>query len=144
MKPEEKKVYSIQEMILLLLGLNENNPLKKKLLIREAFLFEKEFFNDMNMHFKSAEFTPGKYGPESKLIINTLNSMYDLIMISPTQKQEIYLTTKGKIKARKFINMIEIEKINKIKYRKDGWDQWGVQIILKKIQKDYPEYILPK
>ena len=55
--------YSIKDMLLLLLGVDSEIPLKKVLLMKEAFLFEKELSYELDLTFDSLKFIPYKYGP---------------------------------------------------------------------------------
>ena len=129
--------YSVKDMILIILGIDEDFPMKKKVVIREAFLFEKELFNKTDLIFESCEFKAGKFGPESEVIDSEINKMNRLIT---DYRGKLYLTEKGKIKARNLIDKIDDDFIRKIRHKKDGLDQWGVQTLLKKISRDYPEY----
>lgn len=62
------KKYSIRDMLLFLLGVDREVPLKKILLVREAFVFEKELVYDLNLSFEPLKFKPYKYGPNSRLL----------------------------------------------------------------------------
>ena len=55
-------------MLLLLLGVDAEVPLKKILLMKEAFLFEKELSYDLDLNFDSLKFVPYKYGSYSMLL----------------------------------------------------------------------------
>lgn len=139
----EGKKYSIKDMLLLLLGVDYDVPLKKILLMKEAFLFEKELSYELGLNFDSLKFIPYKYGPYSKLLDDTLREMDDLLIIdNSSRKHEIILNEKGKKEAEKLINTLSPEKINKIRFSRIGWDQWGNRGILKRVYTDYPVYIV--
>ena len=135
--------YSIKDMILLLLGVDAEIPLKRILLMKEAFLFEKELSYDLDLSFDSLEFVPYKYGPYSKLLDETLDEMADLLIINnSSRKYEIKLNDKGKMEAKKLMETLPDDKINKIRFTRIGWDQWGNKGILKRVYTDYPVYIV--
>lgn len=135
--------YSVKEMVLLLLGVDADIPLKKLLLMKEAFLFEKELSYELDLNFESLQFVPYKYGPYSEILDETLDSMGDLLTVEYSSgKYEIKLNEKGKIEAEKLIETLPDNKINKIKFTRIGWDQWGNKGILKRVYTDYPVYIV--
>ncbi len=135
------KKYSVKEMILLLLGVDAEIPLKKLLLMKEAFLFEKELSYELELNFDSLQFVPYKFGPYSKILDETLDSMDDLLTIEYSAgKYDIKLNEKGKMEAEKLIETLPDDKVNKIKFTRIGWDQWGNKGILKRVYTDYPVY----
>ena len=135
------KKYLVKEMILLLLGVDAEIPLKKLLLMKESFLFEKELSYELELNFDSLQFVPYKFGPYSKIFDETLDSMDDLLKVEYSAgKYEIKLNVKGKMEAEKLIETLPEDKVNKIKFTRIGWDQWGNKGILKRICTDYPAY----
>lgn len=133
--------YSLKELLLLLLGVDPEIPLKQLLLMKEAFLFEKEVSYELNLSFKPLNYIPYKYGPYSKLLDETIESMGDLLEISAsTNKREIRLSEKGKIEAERFINSLPKDKVDKLRLKRIGWDQLGNRGILKRVYFDYPVY----
>lgn len=133
--------YSIKDMLLLLLGVDSEIPLKKVLLMKEAFLFEKELSYELDLTFDSLKFIPYKYGPYSRLLDDTLDEMSDLLIIdNSSRKYEIKLNDEGKRQAEKLIETLPVEKVNKIRFIRIGWDQWGNKGILKRVYTDYPIY----
>ena len=133
--------YSVREMVLLLLGVDAEIPLKKLLLMKEAFLFEKELSYDLELSFESLQFIPYKFGPYSKILDETLDSMEELLTIEYSAgKYEIRLNEKGKIEAEKLIETLPEDKIDRIRFTRIGWDQWGNKGILKRVYTDYPIY----
>ena len=140
-KLTEGRRYSVKEMILLLLGVDEEIPLKKLLLMKEAFLFEKELSYELDLNFESLQFIPYKFGPYSKILDETLDLMDDLLTVEYSSgKYEIKLNEKGKAEARKVIETLPDDKISKIRFTRIGWDQWGNKGILKRVYTDYPIY----
>lgn len=135
--------YSIKDMLLLLLGVDADIPLKKILLMKEAFLFEKELSYDLHLSFEPLNFIPYKYGSYSKLIDETLVEMEDLLIIdNSSRKFEIKLNDEGKKEAEQLIDTLPIDIINKIKFTRIGWDQLGTKGILKRVYIDYPVYVV--
>lgn len=133
--------YSIEQLLLLLLGVDPEIPLKQILLMKEAFLFEKELSYELDLSFKSLNYIPYKYGPYSKLLDETIKTMDDLLEISfSSNKREIKLSEKGKIKAEEFINSLPEDKVNILRLKRIGWDQLGNKGILKRVYSDYPVY----
>ena len=94
--------------------------------MKEAFLFEKELSYELDLTFDSLKFIPYKYGPYSRLLDDTLDEMSDLLIIdNSSRKYEIKLNDEGKRQAEKLIETLPVEKVNKIRFTRIGWDQWG-------------------
>lgn len=136
------KKFSVKEAILLLLGVDPEIPLKMTLLMKESFLFEKELSHELNLNLESFQFVPYRYGPYSRKLEDTLNSMDGLIVISSGNKKEITLTDEGKKEAQKLVDSLSQSTIEKLKFKRLGWDQWGTRGILKRVYTDYPVYIV--
>lgn len=135
------KQYSIKELLLLLLGVDPEIPLKRTLLMKEAFLFEKELSFELDLYFEPLKFYPHRYGPYSKVLDDTIESISDLLIIdSSSQKKEIKLNDSGKKEANDLINSLPEEKIKEIKFARIGWDQYGNKGILRRVYTDYPAY----
>lgn len=135
------KRHTIKELLLLLLGVDPEIPLKRTLLMKEAFLFEKELSFKLNLYFEPLKFYPHRYGPYSKVLDDTIESISDLLIIdSSSRKKEIKLSNLGKIEANNFIKTLPEDKINEIKFARIGWDQYGNKGILKRVYTDYPAY----
>lgn len=133
------KKYSVRDMILLLLGVDAEVPLKKRLLMKESFLFEKELAYELEINFESLQFVPYKFGPYSKKLDDVLTLMGDWLTIEYSAgKHEIKLNENGKIEAEKIIETLSEDKINKIRFIRIGWDQLGNKGLLKRVYTDYP------
>ncbi len=132
------KKFSVKESLLLLLGVDPDIPLKKTLLMKESFLFEKELSHDLNLNLESFQFFPYRFGPYSNLIDDALNSMDGLIIIGKGNKKEITLTDKGKKEAQKLLDSLSPSTVNSLKFKRIGWDQFGNKGILKRVYTDYP------
>lgn len=135
--------YSVEEMVLLLLGVDNEVPIKHTILMKEAFLFEKELSYELNIKFEPLHYTPSKNGAYSEILDKTLKQMKELLTISTsTRKKEIKLNKKGKKHATQLIKTLPKNKINKIKLKRIGWDQYGTQGIQHRIHIDYPLYTI--
>lgn len=130
--------FSVKESILLLLGVDPEIPLKMTLLMKESFLFEKELANELNLNLESFKFIPYRFGPYSRVLEDTLSSMEGLIEISKGNKKEITLTDEGKKEAEKLLESLSESTVEKLKFKRLGWDQWGNKGILKRVYTDYP------
>lgn len=130
--------FSVKEALLLLLGVDPEIPLKKTLLMKESFLFEKELSHELKLNLESFQFAPYKYGPYSKKLDVTLDSMDGLIIISGGNKKEVTLTDDGKREAQRLLALLPQSTIEKLKFKRIGWDQWGNRGILKRVYTDYP------
>ena len=132
------KKFSVKEAILLLLGVDPEIPLKMTLLMKESFLFEKELSHELNLNLESFQFIPYRYGPYSRKLEDTLESMDGLIVITKGNKKEVTLTDEGKKEAQKLLESLSPSTVNKLKFKRIGWDQWGNRGILKRVYTDYP------
>ena len=132
------KKFSVKESILLLLGVDPDIPLKKTLLMKESFLFEKELSHELKLNLESFQFVPYKYGPYSEILEDTLDSMDGLIVISNGNKKEVTLTDEGKKEAKKLLDSLSPSTVDRLKFKRIGWDQWGNKGILKRVYTDYP------
>ena len=132
--------FSVKEALLLLLGVDPEVPLKKLLLMKESFLFEKELSHELNLNLESFQFIPYRYGPYSRLLDDTLDSMDRLISISGGNKKEVLLTEEGIKEAQKLLDSLPSSTVNKLRFKRLGWDQWGTRGILKRVYTDYPIY----
>ena len=45
------------------------------------------------------------------------------------------------MQAKKLMETVGEDKLNKIRFARIGWDQWGSKGILKRIRTDYPIYV---
>lgn len=131
-----------KEVILLLLGVDPDIPIKETLFMKEAFLLEKEAAKDIGLNIGSMNFYPHHFGPFSRdLEDNIENLKDDLISVDYSDNKKIIkLTEKGKKAANSLISELSAEKINKLKYNRVGWDQYGNRGILLRVYRDYPVY----
>lgn len=134
-----------EDTILLLLGVDPEISIKETLFMKEAFLLEKEAASEIGLNIESLDFYPYKFGPFSEKLENTLKKMDgELIDIHKFQggKKIIKLTKKGEEVANSVMERISKDKINKLQYKRVGWDQYGNRGILKRVYRDYPLYAI--
>ena len=142
-KDKEDDILKIKDIIILLLGLYPEIPLKETLMMKEAFLLEKEVSSEINLNIESLNFYPYKFGPFSDSIENNLREIDgDLVQVEvlDSGKKLIKLTEQGKIQANKIIEQLPKSKVNKLKYKLRGWDNSGNIGILRKVYRNYPVY----
>ncbi|MEW6011125.1 MAG: hypothetical protein CIT03_07455 [Methanobacterium sp.] len=131
-----------KELILLLLGADPEIPIKETLFMKEAFLLEKETAAEIGLNVESLNFFPHHYGPYSKDLDDNIKELEgNLLDIHfENNKKLIKLTEKGKKVANKLIENIPSDKINNLRYKRIGWDQYGNRGILLRVYRDYPVY----
>lgn len=142
-KDKNEDILKTKDIIILLLGLYPEIPLKETLMMKEAFLLEKEVSNEIKLNMESLNFYPYKFGPFSDLLENNLKKIDgDLIQIqvSESGKKLIKLTDEGKIKAKELIQNMPKSKVDKLKLKRRGWDQFGNTGILRRVYRNYPVY----
>jgi len=143
MRDSEGMYLNPEHTILLLLGVDPAVPIKETLFMKEAFLLEKEAAGEIGLNVDSLNFYPDKYGPFSRLLEDNLQEMDgNLIKIIRYEggKKHIKLTEKGEKVAKSIIEKIPKDKIDKLHYKRVGWDQYGNRGILKRVYRDYPLY----
>lgn len=142
-KDKKDDILKTKDIIILLLGLYPEIPIKETLMMKEAFLLEKEVSNEINLNMESLNFYPYKFGPFSDSIEKNLKEIDgNLIQIQVSEggKKLIQLTDEGKHKAQEILNHLPKSKINKLKYKRRGWDNFGNKGILKRVYRNYPIY----
>lgn len=145
-KGGKNKPLDPNEVIIALLGTYPDRPVINRIvMMKEAFLLEKEVAKDIKLNIESLKFIPYDFGPYSKLIDNALRELKDdgIIQIDHEaggQKEIIKLTEKGKEIAKKLFKLISEDHIKYLKRKRKGWDQLGYYGILRKVYEDYPAY----
>jgi len=133
---------SSKELILLLLGVDPDIPIKETLFMKEAFLMEKEGASEIGLNLESLNFFPHHYGPYSKDLDDSLKELDgDIIDIHLEHgKKLIKLNESGKKIAKNLLKGMPHDKIEKLRYKRVGWDQYGNRGILLRVYRDYPVY----
>lgn len=142
----DKEGLNPEEVILILLGSYPNRPIFTRILMmKEAFLLEKEVAKEIDLIIESLSYIPYDYGPYSKKIDDSLRTLHKngfikIELEAAGQKEIIGLTDKGKQIAVKIIDSIPQDHLIIIKKKRKAWDQLGYQGILRKVYEEYPAY----
>jgi uncharacterized protein YwgA len=152
LKEWKSPLFSINDMILILLYANDKPIIRRTVLFKELFLMYKEvipkYFNSEEI--PDFEFVPYKYGPYSFKISEILLSLnYNgLIIIKGRAKgknEAFILSEKGKniinskLSDRDIINNTN-DFILELREKRTGWDQLGRSGILNYVYTYYPKY----
>ena len=138
--------FNPSDIIIALLGSFPERPIINRIvMMKEAFLFEKELARDIDLNVESLQFIPYNFGPYSKVIDDSIRELeYEgIIKIEREaygQKEIIQLTEKGKSIANAFFKSLSEEVIKYIKRKRKAWDQLGYYGILRKVYEEYPAY----
>ncbi len=134
------------EVVITLLGTYpERQIINRIVMMKEAFLLEKEVARDIKLNIDSLKFKPYDYGPYSKLIDDALRKLVEdkIIQIEKEahgQKEIIKLTNEGKKIAMKVLKKFSNESVRILKRKRKAWDQLGYYGILQKVYDEYPAY----
>lgn len=145
-KGGKTKPLNPSEVVIALLGTYPERPIINRIvMMKEAFLLEKEVARDIRLNIESLKFVPYNYGPYSKLIDDALRRLEEdrIIQIEKEahgQKEIIKLTTKGKKIAKKLLERFSNENVRILKRKRKAWDQLGYYGILQKVYDEYPAY----
>lgn len=143
--PAEGGELSKDEVVLLLFGLDADSGIDSTtVLVKEAFLLEKEMLPDLGLEAQSFNFFPWNQGPYSKELAETVNELADEGYLSITEEEDrrrFKLTEKGKEAAEQLVD----EKLDAgvkrvLKTRRKGWDQLGYTGLLRRVYQMYPEF----
>lgn len=143
---KKEQVMNLPELILTLFYAQKDHPIMGMiLLMKEIFLIEKEFAPKENIKVQDAEFISYKFGPYSIDVDKVIDSLeeYGLIISrgrKSSNKEIFYLTDLGKERAKKSFEKLDDSQKTKLKDLRKGWDQLGVQGILKLVYSKYPNY----
>lgn len=135
-----------REVILSLLGAFPGRPIYNRIvLMKEAFLFEKELARKIGISVTNLEFVPYKYGPYSRDIDDTIRELEstDVISIeriSTGHKEVIVLTDIGREMAREIFEGLDDEQAARLREKRKAWDQLGYHGLLEKVYEEYPSY----
>jgi len=145
-KFKEEQIIPLPDLVLALFYAHEDQPIRGMiLLMKEIFLMQMEFVKEENIKLQNAEFIPYKYGPYSIDIDKIIDAMEDYgLLISrgrkSTNKEIFYLTRTGKERAKEAFDKLNEHQQKRLKDLRKGWDQLGVNGILKLVYSKYPDY----
>ncbi|MDH7506179.1 MAG: DUF4065 domain-containing protein [Candidatus Thermoplasmatota archaeon] len=145
-KLKEEQIMSLSDLVLSLFYAHKDQPIRGMiLLMKEIFLMQMEFVKEENIKLQNAEFIAYKYGPYSIDVDKIIDAMEDYgLLISrgrkSTNKEIFYLTRKGEERAEEAFGKLNKHQQEKLKDLRKGWDQLGVNGILKLVYTKYPNY----
>jgi len=144
--PEGVPVLDARNVVLALLGAHPGRPVYNRIvLMKEAFLFEKELAREMEVPVSNLEFVPYKYGPYSRLVDDAIRELeaqglVRIDRVSAGQKEVIELTEGGTEEALTTLEGLTEEQHDRLKRKRKAWDQLGYQGLLEKVYEEYPSY----
>ncbi len=143
---EGEPVLDAQDVALGLLGVHPERPIFNRIvMMKEAFLFEKELARELMMNVRNLGFVPYDYGPYSRDLDDALRSLESSGLIhiekeAQGQKEVIGLTERGKEAAARLLASLDREHVAKIGRKRKAWDQLGYYGLLQKIYEEYPSF----
>ena len=144
--PEDEPVLGPRNVVLTLLGAQPKRPIYNRIvLMKEAFLFEKELAREIDVSVSNLEFVPYKYGPYSRDVDDAIRDLeregsIRIDRVSAGQKEIIMLTEKGMDEARFILDGFNEEQYERLRSKRKAWDQLGYQGLLEKVYEEYPSY----
>lgn len=137
----EPKKFGPAEIILLLLGVIPDKPIKgKTMMMKQTFLSEKE----LNLDVQDLQFVGHRFGPHSFLMENILRNMefFTLIEKKGAGKNPRYLLSeRGKKMAEELLTKLSGEEKNKLKDFRISCDELGTDGMIRFVYNNYPDYI---
>jgi len=139
---------SMKDAILILLFADSNNKIRGKfLLVKEAFLLTNKFFPDV---FSQLSFYPSRYGPFSKILLNSIEqySREGLVQIEQSinayggESYLYHLTVEGKTSGSSSFEKLSTPLKETIIKKRNEWDRLGYSGILRLVYSEYPEYTI--
>ena len=128
------------DMVLLLLGIFPDKPIRgKTMMMKQTFLAEKEFENDVD----DLQFVGHRYGPHSFLMENILRNMEFVGLINPkgtSRNPKYYLGEKGELSAKKLIETLSIDEKERLENFRKTYDELGQDGILRYVYENYRDY----
>jgi len=144
-KMKKERIITLPELILALFYAQDKPIQGMILLMKEVFLMQEEFTKEEQIKVQDADFTDYLYGPYSVDVDDVINIMdeHGLIITEgrrSSNKEIFYLTKKGKELADKAFDKLNERQKKKLRDLRKGWDQLGVEGILKLVYTKYPQY----
>ena len=139
-------VLDARRVVLALLGTYPLRPIINRIvLMKEAFLLEKEASREVGLGVVGLRFVPYDYGPYSKPVDDALRSLQEeglvtILTEAQGQKETIGLTDQGIRTARELLDELSESQVEVIRRKRKGWDQLGYYGLLRKIYEEYPAY----
>lgn len=134
------KRFGPQEILLLILGIASDKPIKgKTVMMKQAFLAEKE----LEWEMQDLQFVSHKYGPHSFLVENILKNMEFMGLIvkkGDSVNTKYYLGEKGKKRVKETLKKLSSQEQKKLLRNRISWDELGKDGIIEFVYKHYEEY----
>lgn len=141
----KRKGLSPSETVLALLGAQPRPIYDRIVLMKEAFLTEKELSEEIELAVEPMRWIPHKYGPYSKRVDDALRELAKQAWVriekdAQGQKETLTLTDKGEKEAAAVLSRLEDAQRKRLAEKRRAWDQLGYRGILEKVYRDYPAY----
>ncbi len=141
MNKKEPKNFSSEEWILAFMYAGDRSIVHGKLMfIKQCFIASKEIVSDMN---KSLNFYAYDYGPYSKVLAKTVNTLIDKGLIESKKDGDhwdFFLSEKGEEEAIKYYDSLPLDVQNRLNKLRKSANQLGYIGILRYVYTKYPEY----
>jgi len=136
------------ESILLLLGSTGKPIHGRTLLMKELFLLQEEVLKKhlQNIPPEDMRFYGFRYGPYSSKVGKLLEELELLGYIERrgkknTREESFSITDKGKRYIQRTLEQLPESLINEIRKHRIGWDELGIDGILRYVYEHYPEFL---
>ena len=148
LKDENKPILTVRDLILILLYAQKSKPIQSRIMLfKETFLLYNEVLQKYKgqLIIQNPKFFGYKYGPYSYEIAEALKQLYWSGLISMegkrnTKKETFRLTKRGLAEAKKIFERLPPTLQEEITKMRIGWDQLGIDGILRYVYAKYPEY----
>lgn len=148
LKVQSKPIITLKDMVLFLLYAQKDSPIYGRILLfKEVFLLYEELLKQYStkMIIENPRYEPYKYGPYSFKLADLLDQLYwaNLIGIKGkknTRLEAFYITEKGIEEIKEKFESLPQELKEKIIELRKGWDQLGIDGILRYVYQKYPKY----
>ncbi len=137
---------SPQDLVLSLLGIQPDRPVYTRVvLMKEAFLVDKELSATIDLPIESLRWIPHRFGPYSRVVDEAVDRLEteELLVVerdSQGQKQIIGLSPKGRDRAQEILGGLEDRQRQALDRKRKAWDRLGYNGILQKVYREYPAY----
>ena len=147
-KRENKPIITLRDMVLILLYAQKDKPIHSRIMLfKEVFLLYKEVLSRYTNNFiiQDPKFFGYKYGPYSFELAEVVKQLYwngliDIYGRTNTRKETLELTPKGAEEAQRIFNSLPRELQEEIRKMRIGWDQLGIDGILRYVYRNYSDY----
>ncbi len=147
-KEKDKPVLTVRDLILILLYAQKSKPIQSRIMLfKETFLLYNEVLHKYKeqLIIQDPKFFGYKYGPYSYEIAEALKQLHWSGLISiegkkNTRRETFRLTKRGLEEAEKIFERLPPSLQEEIRKMRIGWDQLGIDGILRYVYAKYKEY----